>query len=166
MPKPITCAVIARRRAPAAIALAALTALAALALPALAAATIVVDRGVDRARIGMTEHQLRAKLGKADVAERSGSSKSLVYRRRKLVVTLFRGRVQIVSTDARKDRTAGGVGPGSTLAALRRHVSGERCGEKVGVYSCKIGSSRRGRRSTVFLIEHGRVATVSVALTP
>lgn len=138
----------------------------ALALPAVAGARIVINRGVDPARIGMTERQLRGRLGKPDLAETAGSSKSLVYRRRKLVVTLFRGRVQIVSTRSHADRTAHGVGPGSTLSMLRKHLRGERCGEKVGVYSCKIGSSRKGRRSTVFLIESGRVATVSVAMTP
>lgn len=136
-----------------------------VAAPA-AAARIVVNRGVDPARLGMTERQVRARLGKPDIAERAGTTTALVYRRRMLVVTLFRGHVSIVSTRSRRDRTATGVGPGSGLRALRRGVRGEHCGSKAGVYVCKIGSSRRGRRSTLFLVVHGRVDTVSVALAP
>jgi hypothetical protein len=129
-----------------------------------AAARIVLNRGVGRVRIGMTAAQVRAQLPAPDVTERSGSTTSLVYRSRKLVVTLLRGRVQIVSTRSRRERTATGVGPGSPQRAVRRTVRGVRCGQKAGVYACKLGSSRRGRRSTVFLIAGGVVETVSVAL--
>ena len=65
-----------------------------------------------------------------------------------------------------RERTSTGVGPGTSLRALRRRVRGEHCGRKAGVGVCKIGSSRSGRRSTVFLIEDGVVTTVSVALAP
>jgi hypothetical protein len=107
-----------------------------------AAARIVLNRGVDPARIGMTARQLRAKLGTPDVTERSGSTTSLVYRSRKLVVTLLRGRVQIVSTRSRRERTAAGVGPGSPLRAVRRSVRGVRCGAKAG--STRASSARAG----------------------
>ena len=138
-----------------------------LALPPTnAAAKIVLNRGVEPVRIGMTAKQVRAKLGAADITERSGATTSLVYRSRKLVVTVLSGRVQIVSTRSRRERTVEGVGPGSTLRAVRRGVRGARCGAKAGVYVCKIGSSRTGRRSTVFLIAGGVVETVSVALAP
>jgi len=138
----------------------------ALGAPARAQAKIVLNRGVEPARIGMTTQQLRAKLGAPDVAERSGSTTSLVYRSRKLVVTVLRGRVQIVSTRSRRERTASGVGPGSTLRAVRTRVPDARCGAKAGVFVCKLGSSRKGRRSTVFLIAGGVVETVSIALAP
>jgi len=143
----------------------ALLALVAVA-PASASARIIVNRGVEPARIGMSERQLKAAIGKADVAERSGSTTSLVYRRRMLVVTLLRGHVTIVSTRSRRERTSHGIGPGTGLRALRRGLTGEHCGPKAGVYVCKVGSSRRGHRSTVFLIAGGRVDTVSVALAP
>jgi hypothetical protein len=138
----------------------------ALVSPAVAAARIVVNRGVGRARIGMTASQVRAVLGRPDDVERSGSTSALVYRSRKLVVTLSAGRVQIVSTRSRRERTSRGVGPGSTLRALRAGVGGTRCGAKAGVDFCKVGSSRSGRRSTVFLIVDGIVDTVSVARAP
>ena len=144
----------------------ALAAATALALPAGAAARIILNRGVEPARIGMTLREVRAKLGTADITERSGSTTALVYRARKLVVTVLRGRVQIVSTRSRRERTVSGVGPGSTVAAVRSRVRGARCGAKAGVVACKLGSSRRGRRSTVFLITDGIVDTVSVALAP
>ena len=143
-----------------------MAAVALLAAPAAAPARIVLNRGVDPARIGMTAPQVRAKLGAPDITERSGSTTSLVYRSRKLVVTVLRGRVQIVSTRSRRERTVKGVGPGSPLRAVRRGVRGVRCGTKAGVLACKVGSSRPGRRSTVFLISGGVVDTVSVALAP
>lgn len=137
-----------------------------LALAPLASARIVVNRGVDPVRLGMTAGQVRAALGPADLVERSGATTGLIYRARKLVVTLVGARVQIVSTRSRRERTATGVGPGSSLRTLRRGLRGERCGTKAGVHVCKIGSSRRGRRSTVFLIVDGIVDTVSVARAP
>jgi hypothetical protein len=138
----------------------------AVALPAIAAARIVLDRAIGGVRVGMTARQVRAALGRADDVERSGSTSALVYRARKLVVTLRAGRVLIVSTRSRRERTAAGVGPGSTLRALRAGVGGTRCGAKAGVDFCKVGSSRSGRRSTVFLIVDGIVDTVSVARAP
>jgi hypothetical protein len=138
----------------------------ALTLPPTAAARIVVDRGIGRARIGMTARQVRAALGRADDVERSGSTSALIYRARKLVVTLSRGRVQIASTRSRRERTASGIGPRSTLRALRERVGGVHCGSKAGVDFCKVGSGRSGRRSTVFLLAGGIVDTVSVARAP
>jgi hypothetical protein len=144
----------------------ALTLALALALPEGAVARIVVDRGVGGVRIGMTARQVRAALGRADDVERSGATSARIYRSRKLVVTLSAGRVQIVSTRSRRERTARGVGPGSTLRALRAGLRGERCGTKAGVDYCKVGSGRSGRRSTVFLLVGGIVDTVSVARAP
>lgn len=138
----------------------------ALVLPARSEARIVVNRGVDPVRVGMTTRETRGALGRPDVTERSGETTALIYRSRKLVVTVVSGRVQIVSTRSRRQRTVTGAGPGTTLGALRRRVNGERCGSKAGVQVCKVGSSRRGRRSTVFLIVDGIVDTVSVALAP
>jgi hypothetical protein len=151
---------------PVALAALALALTAAGLLPAVAQARIVVNRGVDPARIGMTLRDVRAALGRPDVRERSGRTVAMIYRSRKLVVTLVDGRVQIVSTRSRRQRTVTGVGPGTTLRALRRRAVDARCGTKVGVEVCKIGSSRSGRRSTVFLIVGGVVDTVSVALAP
>jgi hypothetical protein len=150
------------------VALAALAPAVAVAglLPALAQARIVVNRGVDPARIGMTLREVRAALGRPDVRERSGRTVALIYRSRKLVVTLVDGRAQIISTRSRRQRTVAGVGPGTTLRALRRRARAARCGTKAGVEACKIGSSRSGRRSTVFLIVGGVVDTVSVARAP
>lgn len=137
-----------------------------LALPALAQARIVLNRGVDPVRIGMTTAQVRAKLGTPDDVESSGTTTDLVYRARMLVVTMLRNRAQIVSTRSHRERTVHGVGPGSTVRALRRGVRGARCGVKAQTTVCKIGSSRSGRRSTIFLIVDGRVDTVSVSLAP
>ena len=138
----------------------------ALAVAPAAGAAIVVNRGVDRARIGMTTRQVRAALGTPDLVERSGATAAMVYRSRRRLVRLVAGGVLRFAPGSRRAPTATGAGPGTTLRALRRRVSGEHCGRKAGVSVCKIGSSRSGRRSTVFLIVDGVVDTVSVALAP
>jgi hypothetical protein len=135
----------------------------ALGLTGAAHARITVNRSVAGVGLGMTAKEVRAKLGRPSVASVSDGSRNLVYRPRALVVTLIAGRVVMVSTRNRRERTVAGVGVGATAAAVRHRVSGVRCGEHAGVGFCRVGSVRPGRRSTTFQIEAGRVVTVTVA---
>lgn len=135
----------------------------ALALVAPALAHITVNRSIGGIGLGMTTGEVRARLGAPTLSTATGGSRDLVYRDRGLVVTLSGSRVVIVSTRNRHERTARGVGPGSTLGALRARLPSARCGEKAGVAFCRTGSIRPGRRSTTFQMEGGRVVTVTVA---
>ena len=122
-----------------------------------------MNRSVAGVGLGMTAGEVRSRLGAPALSTGTGGSRDLVYRDRGLVVTLAHARVVIVSTRSRHERTSRGIGPGSTVGALRRRVPDARCGEKAGVSFCRIGSIRPGRRSTTFQIEGGRVVTVTVA---
>ena len=122
-----------------------------------ACARITVNRSVAGVGLGMTAAQVRAKLGAPALSTGTGGSRDLVYRDRGLVVTIAHARVVIVSTRSRHERTARGIGPGSTVAALQRRAPGARCGEKAGVQFCRIGSIRPGRRSTTFQIDRKSV---------
>jgi hypothetical protein len=139
------------------------TLLAVLACAATAEARITVNRSVAGIGLGMTAKEVRARLGRPQLETVNGGLRDLVYRDRRLVVTLLRSRVVIVSTRNRRERTSRGVGPGSTSSAAARRVPGARCGSKAGVAFCRVGSTRPGRRSTTLQIEAGRVLTVTVA---
>lgn len=135
----------------------------ALALVTGAHASIAVNRSVAGVGLGMTAKEVRSKLGRPSLSSAGNGARNLVYRPRALVVTLIGGRVAIVSTRSRRERTAAGVGVGATTAAVRDRVRGARCGRKAGVGFCRVGSIRAGRRSTTFQIEAGRVVAVTVA---
>lgn len=134
-----------------------------LALAAPADARIAVNRSVAGIGIGMTAKEVRAKLGRPTLSTVTEGARNLVFRKRALVVTLVRSRVVIVSTRSRRERTAAGIGVGSRVVILRERLPRARCGVKAGVGFCRVGSIRKGRRSTTFQIEDGKVVTVTVA---
>jgi len=133
------------------------------ALVPAAHARITVNRSVAGVGLGMTAKEVRARLGTPSLSTVSDGARNLVYRGRSLVVTLIRARVVIVSTQSRREQTHGGVGVGSSESRVISRVSGARCGAKAGVRFCRVGSARRGRRSTTFQIEAGRVVTITIA---
>lgn len=124
---------------------------------------LLVSRGITDARLGMTQRDLDRRLGAPDSTADQRSTRVLVYVRRRLVVTLLRGRVTLVSTQDARERTARGIGVGSTERQVSGRVRGTRCATRARVRFCRTGSVRRGRRSTTFLMVRGRVATVSIA---
>jgi outer membrane protein assembly factor BamE (lipoprotein component of BamABCDE complex) len=130
---------------------------------AAASARITVNRGVGSIGLGMTAKQVRARLGAPSLESATGGSRNYVYRRRALVVSLVGSRVVIISTRNSRERTATGIGVGSTDADVLRRVAGARCATKADVRFCRVGSIRPGRRSTTFQIQQGRVVTITVA---
>ena len=150
-------------RGPSSILVSASTLTALLVLAAGADARIAVNRSVAGIGLGMTAKEVRATLGRPTLSTVGSGARNLVYRRRALVVTLVRERVVIVATRSTRERTAAGIGVGSTASAVRRRVARARCGEKAAIVFCRVGSIRAGRRSTTFEIQAGRVVTVTVA---
>jgi hypothetical protein len=141
-------------------------AVAALALPAAAPALIQVDKGIAGARLDNTRGEVRAALGKP-ARTRSGTNDFgpwLRWEYRGGIHVLFQGRTRVsaVATTGRGDRTARGVGVGSTEAAVKRRVRGVRCETFAGTRSCHTGRFTAGEILTDFLIRDGRVWRVSV----
>jgi hypothetical protein len=142
------------------------TAAAAIALPAAAQAMIQVDRGIAGARLDNTRGEVRAALG-APVRTRRGTNDFgpwLRYEYRGGITVLFQGRrrVSLVTTTGRGDRTARGVGVGSTEAAVRARVRGVRCETISGGRSCHTGRFTAGEIITDFVIRGGTVRRASV----
>jgi hypothetical protein len=137
-----------------------------LACAAVASAAIVPQRGIAGVRLGMTKAQVRATLG-APAAAVHGSNdfgRFTVYRYRGLRVTFQGNRnVTAVSTTRRTERTAAGVGVGSTERQVRAKVPGVRCRTESGFRHCFVGRFLAGKRVTDFRIKRGHVTSVTVA---
>lgn len=147
---------------------AAAAAAAALALPAAAPAFVQIDRGIAGARLGNTIGQVHAALGRPTTV-RTGRNEFGRFRQETYgggIAVFYQGarRVTSVATVGLGDRTARGVGVGSSEAAVRRGVRGVRCETIAGFRSCHTGQFRAGRRVTDFSLRRGKVTRVTVAI--
>ncbi|HZV75145.1 MAG TPA: hypothetical protein VFF79_15630 [Conexibacter sp.] len=138
----------------------------ALALPAVASAQIQVDRGIAGARLGNTVAQVHAALG-APTSVHNGSNDFGRFREERYaggIVVDYQGArtVSSVTTTGLGDRTAKGVGVGSTEASVRANVPGVRCETTAGSRSCHTHTFTAGRRVTDFFIRGGKVTRVSL----
>jgi hypothetical protein len=144
----------------------ALAAAGALVLPAAAPALVQVDKGIAGARLGSTIAQVHAALGTpARVA--NGSNEFGRFRQETYgggIVVFYQGARTVTSvvTTGLGDRTAKGVGVGSTEGAVRANVPGVRCETTSGSRSCHTHRFAPGRRVTDFFLRSGRVVRVTV----
>jgi hypothetical protein len=137
----------------------------AFAVPA--AAMIQLDRGIAGARIGASRAAVRAALGSPAkvTGGRNDFGAFVRYRYEGGLRVMFQGkrRVTSVFTSGLGDRTASGVGVGSTEAEVDA-LPGVKCETIAGAGSCHTGSFEPGRRVTSFRVLRGTVASVSVGL--
>jgi hypothetical protein len=133
---------------------------------AAASAAIVPQRGIAGVRLAMTRAQVRAVLGapSAAVHGRNDFGSFTVYRYRGLRVTFQGNRtVTAILTTRTTERTAAGVGVGSTEGQVQAKVAGLRCRTESGFRHCSLGQFLPGKRVTDFRIKRGRVTSVQVA---
>ena len=138
----------------------------AVAVPT-ANAVIVVQRSIAGVKLGMTKAQVRATLGRP-MRVRSGTNdfgafRELFYRR---VTVTFQGGLHVTSvrTTSSLERTAAGVGVGSTKAEVKAHVKNVHCRNESGFRHCFVGAFLPGRTVTDFRLRNGRVSSVSVGV--
>ncbi len=139
----------------------------ALAFPAGAGALIQLDRGIAGARLNNTRAEVRAALGRPGrvVNDRNDFGPFTVFRYRGAISVTFQGRERVASVTIKGpgDRTARGVGVGSTEQAVDRRVPGTTCETFFGTTrSCHTGDFSAGTRVTDFRIKGGKVTRVTV----
>jgi hypothetical protein len=143
----------------------ALVAVVALVCAAAASAKIVPQRSIAGVRLGMTKAQVRATLGAPRRAIHGSNEfgSFTQFRYRGLRVT-FQGDVRVtdVFTTRTTERTARGIGVGSTESQVKAKVAGVRCRTESGFRHCFVGRFLPGRRITDFRIKSGRVSSVDV----
>jgi len=143
-----------------------LAAAAVLAAPAAAPALVQVDKGIAGARLGNTVAQVHAALGRPARVQHGrndfGSFRQETYAGG--IVVFYQGArtVSSVVTTGLGDRTAKGVGVGSSEADVRAKVRGVRCETTAGSRSCHTHTFTAGRRVTDFFIKRGKVVRVTV----
>ena len=137
-----------------------------LALSPVVGARIVVPRSIAGVELGMTKAQVRARLGKPRRIEMSppepGAYTEFFYPA--ATVTFEDGRtVTGVRTTSPRERTATGIGVGSTLAAVVAKIRGTECLlDQNGRPFCVAGERRAGGRIIIFHFRRGRVAAVEL----
>jgi hypothetical protein len=144
-----------------------LAAVAALVAAAPAQAVIRPQKGMAGVRLDMTQDQVKAKLGQP-VSVRHGSNPFGTFTQfaypHRLTVT-FQGDTNVtsVSTTARRERTARGVGVGSPQRDVLAKVRHSHCDTTASVHTCEVGKLLPGHRVTSFLISRrGHVVSVTV----
>jgi hypothetical protein len=137
----------------------------ALACAAEASAAIVPQRGIAGVTLNMTKAQVRATLGAPRRAIHGSNEfgRFTEFRYRGLRIT-FQGNLRVtnVFTTRRTERTARGIGVGSTESQVKAKVSGVRCRTEFGRRHCFVGRFLPGRRVTDFRIRSGRVSSVGI----
>jgi hypothetical protein len=133
-----------------------------------AVAMIQVDRGIAGARLGSTRAEVRAALGKPSKTA-SGTNEFGPWVRYTFaggVRVFFQGReaVTSVQTTGLGDRTARGVGVGSSESTVTARVPGVKCETFESIRSCHTGELAPGSRVTDFLIVNGKVDRVTVGI--
>jgi hypothetical protein len=131
-----------------------------------AGAIIQVQRSISGVALNMTQAQVRAALGTPTrtihASNTFGPYTELRYPGGITVSFQGNARVTAITETGPGDRTATGVGVGSTEAAVRASVAGARCTTELGTRHCQVGQSLPGRRVTDFFFRAGRVTRVTV----
>jgi hypothetical protein len=140
-----------------------------LLFASMAQAVIQVQRGISGVALNMSSARVKEALGTPAKVKHGnnpfGTFTQYLYRGGITVTFQGNQNVTAVAITGKTDRTASGVGVGSTEAQVKHGVRGVRCdggNHPDGTRSCHVGSFKPGKRVTDFLLRRGRVSRVTV----
>jgi hypothetical protein len=128
-----------------------------------AAGAIVVQRSIAGVKMGMTQAKVRSVLGRPRrvVRGQNAFGTYVEFRYLRLAVTFQGGSTATnVRTTRASERTASGVGVGSSRAEVKAKIAGVRCSASM----CTVGRFLPGRKVTTFFLRHGVVSRVALGL--
>jgi hypothetical protein len=136
-------------------------------LPAATAqALIQVQRGISGVALNMTPAQVKTGLGTPSKIKAGtnvfGKFTQYVYPGGITVSFQGNANVTAVVITGQTDRTATGVGVGSTEKAVKNGVPSVKCETIAGARDCHVGAFLPGKKITDFLMKNGRVKRVTV----
>ena len=145
------------------------------AIPLLAAATLAVtaasaeadfriNRSMEGVRIGMSQAEVRERLGRPASRELGPDFVNWRYRRPPMQVT-FKPRVITLFTRSPFIRGRSDIGVGTHERRLKRVVRGVRCQSAEGQRLCIVGGFATGERSTVFVMRGRQVRSITISLS-
>jgi hypothetical protein len=133
--------------------------LASLAPAGAAAAKIVPGRSIAGVKLDMTRAEVKALKGDPLTRRRVEDLTIWTFPGKLRVVFLDRAEgVTSITTESRRQRTASGLGVGSTVKAVRRKLSGEHCND----LACSLGTLAHRSRNSFFYLDGGIVQSVEV----
>lgn len=144
----------------------------ALVIVPAAGADIVPQKSISGVRYGASEAAVLKILGKPAKKETTLNDfgKLHVWTFKEGAMVSFRPdrknkfrAVQITTKDP-TEKTASGVGVGSTEAEVKKGVSKVKCETVVGSRTCHVGTFRAGHVTTDFQIDKGKVSLVTLGL--
>jgi hypothetical protein len=138
---------------------------AALAVAAGANAAIVPQQSIAGIKLGMSKTQVKAKLGPPQSIHNGTNDFGAftTFRYRAVEVTFQSGaQATGIVTRSRNQRTARGVGVGSTVFSVLVGTPGIRCENESGFVHCFLGAFTIGRVVTDFVIHDARVTRVTL----
>ena len=128
----------------------ALVAAAAVLAASTVGAAIVSQQGFAGVKIGMTQAKVRSVLGKPTSVKRGSNNfgKYTIFKYAGLQ-TEFQGNTTLtsVSTTRTSERTASGIGVGSTVAQVKAKIKGVTCATDSGFRHCYLGTFAPGSAS-------------------
>ena len=123
-----------------------------------------VNRSMEGVRIGMSQAEVRERLGRPARRELGPDFVNWRYRRPPIEVT-FKPRVITLFTRSPFVRGRSDVGVGTHERRLRRVLPQARCESAEGQRLCVIGGFETGERSTVFVMRGRQVRSITISLS-
>jgi hypothetical protein len=138
-----------------------------LASASAAQAVIQVQKGITGIRLGMSQAQVKAGLGRPFRTKTGhndfGPFTQFLYRGGITITFQGNASVTAVAITGQTDRTPNGVGVGSTETQVKAGVRGVKCQTLAAVRDCHVGAFRPGMRVTDFTLgPSGRVTRVTI----